>query len=75
MTLAGGFTSDRELRRSHTEIETANLNDLFPPPARPWIDGPAFHRCTPGGEPNSDDFLEDIQRGHTMRRLSLDHAH
>jgi hypothetical protein len=57
MTLAGGFTSDLELRRSHTETEATNLNDLFPPPARPWLDGPAFYPCSPGGEPHSDDFL------------------
>ena len=57
MTFAGGFTSDRELRRSHTETEATNLNDLFPPPARPWLDGPAFYPYPPGGEPNSNDFL------------------
>ena len=57
MILAGGFTSDRELRRSPTETEATNLNYLFPPPARPWLDGPAFYPCSPGGEPNSDDFL------------------
>jgi hypothetical protein len=57
MILAGGFTSDREHRRSQTETEATNLNDRFPPPARPWLDGPAFYPCSPGGEPNSDDFL------------------
>jgi hypothetical protein len=55
MILASGFTSDRELRRSHTQAEAKNLNDLFPPAARRWLDGPPFYPGSPGGEPNSED--------------------
>jgi hypothetical protein len=40
MILAGGFSSGREIRRIRTETETtANLDDLVPPTARPWLCG------------------------------------